>query len=189
MLRPMLLEFPYDPACDTLDQQYMLGDSLLIAPVFRSDGVVNYYVPEGKWTHLLTGNVIEGPRWVKETHDYLSLPLLVRPNSVIPMGNHSDRPDYDFADGVTVQVYQLENGKQVRAEIPTVNGKIETSFEIRRDGNAIQIQRQGSSKPWNVLLVGIGSVKNVKNAEIEIINGSTFLKVRKKDNNLSTEIS
>ena len=132
MLRAMILEFPDDPACDYLDQQYMLGESLLVAPVFRHDGVVNYYVPEGKWTHLLTGEVIEGPRWVKETHDFLSLPLLVRPNSVIPVGSHTDRPDYDYAEGVTLQVYQLEEGEKVRVEIPTVDEIIETSFDIKR---------------------------------------------------------
>jgi alpha-D-xyloside xylohydrolase len=177
MLRAMILEFPDDPACDYLDQQYMLGESLLVAPVFRQDGVVNYYVPEGKWTSLLTGNIIEGPRWVKETHDFLSLPLLVRPNSVIPIGGHADRPDYNYADGVTLQVYQLEEEKRVRVEIPTVDGNIETRLDVRRDGNEIQIQRRGSSKPWNVLLVGIGPVKSVDDAESELINGSTLIKL------------
>jgi alpha-D-xyloside xylohydrolase len=53
MLRAMAFEFPDDPACDYLDLQYMLGDSLLVAPVFSHDGSVNYYVPEGRWTNLL----------------------------------------------------------------------------------------------------------------------------------------
>lgn len=79
MMRSMHLEFPDDPACDTLDRQYMLGDALLVAPIFSSDGSVDYYVPEGKWSHLLTGEEVVGPRWVRETHDFLSLPLLVRP--------------------------------------------------------------------------------------------------------------
>jgi alpha-D-xyloside xylohydrolase len=176
MLRPMMLEFPEDPACDYLDQQYMLGDSLLVAPVFRRDGVVNYYVPEGRWTHLLSGDVIEGPRWVQETHDYLSLPLLVRPHSVIPVGSHTDRPDYDYTDGVTLQVYQLEEDKPATAEIPSLDGKIETRFDIRRDGNEIQIQRHGAPKSWNVLLVGIGSIKDVINADTEFVNGSALIK-------------
>ena len=38
MLRAMTLEFPADPGCDTLDRQYMLGDALLVAPVFTADG-------------------------------------------------------------------------------------------------------------------------------------------------------
>ncbi|MDQ2693428.1 MAG: alpha-xylosidase, partial [Chloroflexota bacterium] len=43
MLRAMMLEFPNDPACEYLDRQYMLGDSLLVAPVFNEDGSVSYY--------------------------------------------------------------------------------------------------------------------------------------------------
>ena len=57
VMRAMHLEFPNDPACDTLDRQYMLGDALLVAPVFSFDGMVDYYVPAGQWTNLLTGEV------------------------------------------------------------------------------------------------------------------------------------
>ena len=38
MMRPMVLEFPDDPAAAHLDRQYMLGDDLLVAPVFSADG-------------------------------------------------------------------------------------------------------------------------------------------------------
>ena len=184
MLRAMMLEFPNDPACDYLDLQYMLGDSLLVAPVFSHDGSVSYYLPEGCWTNLLNGNVIEGPRWVREIHDFLSLPLLVRPNSVIPTGSRIDRPDYDYSDGVTLQVYQLEDGKNVKVEIPSLNGKIETTFDVRREGKTIHIQRQGTSKAWNVSLVGIDPVENMENAEIETVNGSTFVRVDGEMNEL-----
>ena len=38
MMRAMVLEFPDDPTCEDIDTQYMLGDDLLVAPVFREDG-------------------------------------------------------------------------------------------------------------------------------------------------------
>ena len=188
MLRAMIVEFPNDPACDYLDRQYMLGDSLLVAPVFSHDGSVSYYVPEGKWTNLLNEQVLEGPRWVRETHDFMSLPLLVRPDSVIPIGSHTNKPDYDYSDDVTLQVYQLEDGKQTRVEIPNLDGKIETVFDIKREGNVIHIQRQGASKAWNILLVGVDSVENIENAETEIINKSTLIKVSNKADELSIQL-
>ena len=159
MLRAMILEFPDDPACDTLDRQYMLGDSLLIAPVFSHDGTVDYYVPAGKWTNLLNGKVIEGPRWVRERHDFLSLPVLIRPNSVLPIGSRTDRPDYEYSDGVTLQIYQLEDGHSTKVEIPSMNGKVETTFEIKRTGNSIHIQRRGPDSAWMVTLAGDPSTK------------------------------
>ncbi|HKG55276.1 MAG TPA: TIM-barrel domain-containing protein, partial [Anaerolineales bacterium] len=188
MLRAMLLEFPNDPACDYLDLQYMLGDSLLVAPVFSHDGSVSYYVPEGKWTNLLSGKSIEGPRWVKETHDFMSLPLLVRPNSVIPIGNHADKPDYDYSDGVTLQVYQLEDGKPVHVEIPTLEGKIETRFDLKRQGNRVNIKRQGSTKPWNVLFVGIDTTNKIENVETEILDGSTLIKLNRDAIDLNIQL-
>lgn len=39
-MRPMLLEFPDDPATPTVDRHYLLGPDLLVAPVFSEDGVV-----------------------------------------------------------------------------------------------------------------------------------------------------
>jgi alpha-D-xyloside xylohydrolase len=188
MLRAMTLEFPGDPACDYLSQQYMLGDSLLVAPVFRSDGAVSYYVPAGKWTNLFTGNIIEGPRWVQETHDYLSLPLMVCPNSVLPVGSRTDRPDYDYADGVTLQVYQLEKGKQVTVEVPNVDGKIETRFDIKREDDVTQIRRQGPAKMWNVLLVGIDSIKDMEGVQYDLVHDSILLKINKEIDHLSISI-
>jgi alpha-D-xyloside xylohydrolase len=184
MLRAMMLEFPNDPACDYLDLQYMLGDSLLVAPVFSHDGSVNYYVPAGKWTDLLNGNVIEGSRWIKETHDFTSLPLLVRPNSVVPIGAHTDRPDYDYSDGVTLQVYQLEDGVQINVEIPALDGTIETSFDVSREDKMVHIQRQGSAKPWNVIFVGINAVDN---PDIEISNNSALIKVSPETDKLKIQ--
>ena len=111
MMRAMPLEFPDDPGCDTLDRQYMLGDSLLVAPVFTADGTVDFYLPAGRWTHFLTGRTVEGGRWVRERHDTLSLPLLARPNSIIAVGAIDDRPDYDFVDGVTFHVFEIQEAQ------------------------------------------------------------------------------
>ncbi|HEU0295853.1 MAG TPA: alpha-xylosidase [Anaerolineales bacterium] len=150
MLRSMLLEFPDDPSCAYLDQQYMLGDSLLVAPVFSHDGSVSYYVPEGQWTNFLNGKQVEGPGWKRETHDFMSLPLLARPNTIIPIGNRTDRPDYDFSDGVTLQIFSMEDGHTSRVEVPSLDGKIETVFAIECRGDTIHIQRRGPAKAWNV---------------------------------------
>ena len=47
-MRAMVMEFDRDPAARYLDMQYMLGDSLLVAPVFREDNEVEYSLPEGR---------------------------------------------------------------------------------------------------------------------------------------------
>ncbi len=78
VLRPMHMVFPGDPNCAYLEQQYMLGDRLLVSPVFSEDGVQKFYLPEGKWIHLLTKEPAQGGRWHEGRYDYFSLPLYVR---------------------------------------------------------------------------------------------------------------
>lgn len=165
MLRAMFVEFPDDPACDYLDLQYMLGDSLLVAPVFSHEGVVNYYVPDGVWTNLLNGDTVQGPRWMQETHDALSLPLLVCPNTVLPMSQRTDRPDYEFSEDVILKVFQFENGRQVQVEIPDLSGNIETVFDVRRENDVLRVERTGLSKAWKVLLVNVDSAESERSFE------------------------
>ena len=52
MMRPMMLEFPEDPACEYLDRQYMLGDACWW-PRLPRDGRSPIICPEGTWYHLL----------------------------------------------------------------------------------------------------------------------------------------
>ena len=121
VMRAALLEFPDDLVCQTLDKQYFLGESLLVAPVFRADGQVDVYLPEGTWTHLLTGKTVEGPRWYHEEHDALSLPLYARPNSLIAFTSEKGRPDADWTKTLTVKAFALTEGKSARTVV--VDGK------------------------------------------------------------------
>jgi alpha-D-xyloside xylohydrolase len=105
LLRPLLLEFPDDPAVAHLDRQYLLGADLLVAPVFSADGTVDFYLPAGTWTDFFTGRKVEGPGWQRETHGFDSLPLYVREGAVVPIGARDDRPDYDYLDGLTLRLY------------------------------------------------------------------------------------
>ncbi|MBN1810347.1 MAG: alpha-xylosidase [Anaerolineae bacterium] len=175
MMRAMMLEFPDDPACDTLDRQYMLGDSLLVAPVFSRAGDVAYYVPQGRWTNYLTGVVVEGPCWARESHDFTSLPLMVRPNSVIAAGSRDDRPDYDYGDGVTLQVYELADGERAAAVIPSLTGDVDATFEVRREEHTITVEPHGATKRWQLLLMGIPSVASVEGGAAESTQMGTLV--------------
>lgn len=112
LMRPMQLEFPDDAAVAYLDRQYMLGPDLLVAPVFSESGEVEFYLPAGDWTSLLTGEVVSGGRWLRETHDFTSLPLYVRPGTVLPWGAREDRPDYDYHEGLALRVFRGGSGSR-----------------------------------------------------------------------------
>jgi alpha-D-xyloside xylohydrolase len=160
-MRAMMLEFSDDPACDTLERQYMLGSSLLVAPVFSPGGVVDYYLPQGQWTNFLSGEAVDGGRWVREQHGYLSLPLMARPNAIIPVGANERRPDYDYADGVVCHVFALQDGATASASVPTAKGVMAITVVVSRKGREIRVQAEGASKEWSVLLRGVEAVQSV----------------------------
>ena len=145
MMRPMFEEFPEDRACEPLDKQYMLGDSLLVAPVFKESGEVEYYLPEGVWVNLLTGTTVKGGRWQKETHDYFSLPLMVRPGSIVAVGQESSRPDYDFADEVRFLLWLPEDGMTAETGVTDLNGNVVMTVSAGRADGKITLRAERTS--------------------------------------------
>ena len=152
MMRPMFVEFPKDKSCETLDKQYMFGDSLLVAPIFKESGEVNYYVPKGMWYNLLTGQIIEGEKWHKGTFDYFSLPLLVRPNSILVLGNNDQKPDYDYCDHMKICFSYFEDGAQTTVHVPNIHGEVEATIHAKRNKNCIELTVQ-SDKPFTYQLL------------------------------------
>lgn len=165
MLRAMLLEYPDDPAVETLDRQFMLGRSILVAPVFDRDGEVAVYLPEGRWTQLLSGEVVDGPAWRRETHDVMSLPLYVRENSLIAFGANETRPDYDYTDGIRFTLYQLTDGARASATVPDYRtGAPALTLSVRRDGPVLTVEAD-RPLPYTLRLAGITHVAAVDGSD------------------------
>ncbi|WP_019533633.1 alpha-xylosidase [Paenibacillus ginsengihumi] len=176
-MRAMFLEFPGDPAVEMLDRQYMLGDSLLVAPVFSESGEVTYYLPHGRWTHLLTGETADGGAWRKETYGFLGLPLFVRSNSFVALGTSDSRPDYDYAAGAELHLYELENGKAAETALHSMEGARELVVRASRDGNRIAFTGAGVGKPFSVKLHGAGEIEAVQGEGAELAEGAVKIAV------------
>lgn len=167
-MRAMVMEFENDPAVKYLDMQYMLGDSILVAPIFSSDGSVEYYLPKGTWTHLLTGETKEGGAWYKETYDFLSLPLFVRENTLLPVGANEQTADYEFAKNVQIQVFELQEEKEAVCHVPDREGRTSLTVSGTRTGNRI-ILKTSKVEEMSYLLRNMKEVKQVSGAEIKEI--------------------
>jgi alpha-D-xyloside xylohydrolase len=167
VMRAMVLEYGEDPATLYLDKQYMLGESLLVAPIFNEKGTVDYYLPKGTWTNVITNEIVEGGSWKHEKHDYLSLPLMARSNSIIAFGSNNTKPDYDYAENVTLHVFNLEEGKEAVSMVSNIEAKEELMVKMKRQGATIFVEAENTAKPWTVILRNINKVKEVTNAIVE----------------------
>jgi alpha-D-xyloside xylohydrolase len=153
VMRAMVLEYPGDPGCRYLDRQYMLGPSLLVAPVFRADGVAEYYLPEGKWTHLVTGEAVDGGRWRRETLDFSNIPLFARGNAIIPMSGNADRPEWNAGDELVLHVTDLADGGEVSCfAVPNDAAGRRATFRCQRSGNHYTLHSNGVAQRVRVLL-------------------------------------
>lgn len=156
-MRSMVMEFTEDKTCHYVDKQYMLGDNLLVAPIFNDQSMAEYYLPKGTWTNLLTGEVKEGGCWVNEKHDYLSIPLMVKENSIVVLGACDEKPDYDYGTDAEIRIYALKDGIQVKSVVYGMDQNEEISITAEKNGNDIHVTIV-SDKNYTIRLVNVSAI-------------------------------
>ncbi len=172
-MRSMVLEFTEDRTCQYVDKQYMLGDSLLVAPIFNEESLADYYLPAGRWTDFFTGEVKEGGRWIQEKHGYLSVPLLVKENSIVAIGAHDDKPDYDYGEDAELRIYEPVAGTTVTEIVYGMDGSEEIRISVTTEEGKISVSVE-TGKTVSVRLVN-RKAKAVENAEMQVTDKDTVL--------------
>ncbi|MCC5848600.1 MAG: alpha-xylosidase [Verrucomicrobia bacterium] len=105
MARALVLEFPDDPTVWNLSDQYLFGESLMLAPMYGEENHRKVYFPEGIWTDWWTGIHIQGPQWRTVEADEETLPLYLREGAIIPMG-----PPMLHVDEVKTETLEIRIG-------------------------------------------------------------------------------
>ena len=165
MMRAMMLDFPDNPVCLHLDRQYMLGERLLVAPIFNDRGEAQFYLPAGRWTDYQSGEVFEGGRTVTRTYDYFGLPLCVRENSIICRGSTDSRTVYDYADGVTFQLFEPTGAAECRVYEEGSGERLRAVSHRYGDRLAFEVTGPAAHLPWSLLLINRHGV-SAQNAEV-----------------------
>ena len=84
VLRSLFFEFPQDPTSWLIEDQYMLGSSLLVAPLFADTKDRHVYLPPGTWIDYQSGRPYEGARWHRIAPGAVPIVVLVKNGSAIP---------------------------------------------------------------------------------------------------------
>ena len=166
MLRNMIMEFN-DPACRYLDTQYMLGENLLVAPIFNEEGKATYYLPKGTWMNFFTGEMVQGGTYYEGTYDYFTLPLYVRPGTILPMSENKEEVVYDYTKDLTLHVTSLLDGATASCIVNKADTSVGLDVTVKREGNSYHIHTKHSENPYKILLHGVTHIDNIEQMKTE----------------------
>jgi alpha-D-xyloside xylohydrolase len=83
MLRALFIEYPEDPGSWQIDDEYLFGSDMLVAPLFEKVTKRDVYLPPGQWIDYQTGKVFSGG-WHNIEAGKIPIVVLVKEGSVIP---------------------------------------------------------------------------------------------------------
>jgi alpha-D-xyloside xylohydrolase len=107
MLRAMFVEFPDDPGTWLIDDQYLFGSDMLVAPLFENVVERNVYLPAGKWIDYQTGNVYE-KGWNLIKAGAIPIIVLVKDGAVIPHIKLAQSTKYMDWTKIELKVYSAD---------------------------------------------------------------------------------
>ncbi len=132
--RPLLLVFPDDPVAWTIDDAYLFGPDLLVAPVLVEGAVRRtVYLPAGRWWNFWTDAALDGGRFVEVDAPLDILPLFVRDGAVIPMGPVQQYVGESPCDPLELHIWG-EPGAGTQTVLLDRESRVELSWESPRDG-------------------------------------------------------
>ena len=103
--RALILDYPDDDALRGVDDAYMMGDRMLVAPMFAGENGRTLTVPSGTWHDFWTGMLVQGGRRIEIPAATEKIPVYVKSGSVLPLAGIGDSTASAEANQWTVQVY------------------------------------------------------------------------------------
>ena len=85
---------------------------------------------------------------------------MVREKSIIALGSHDDRPDYDYAEGCELRVYAIHDGVKIDADVYGMNNTKELVVSVKRQGRSIHVTAD-SRKPYTIRMINMHAANAV----------------------------
>jgi len=130
MARALLVDFQDDPVTHGIEDEYLLGDALLIAPVLDEGTSRRVYLPPGGWYAFDTKERHEGGRFIEVEAPLERLPMFVREGAVLPMAELAQCTDGVRLDPLRLELHGMPESGTVTA--CGVDGeRVEVDLEAR----------------------------------------------------------
>ena len=170
IIRPMVLEVSARQKIESMDDQYMFGSDLLVAPVLQENARCrSVYLPPGDWFNFWTEERLTGDREINVDAPLEQIPLFVRAGAMIPMQGVMNYVDEREADHLDLHIYSCD-GSSVRSiyeDDGLSMGYLNEDFRVTSiESNAgtdkiwVRIEyshgnRIKAARTWNLILHGI----------------------------------
>jgi alpha-glucosidase len=108
IIRPLYYHYPQDEQAYDVEDEFLLGDSILSAPIYEQGATSrNVYLPQGTWFDFWNGNIYPGAGWSEIATPLEFWPIFVRGNSIIPTGPVIQYTDQRPTDPLTFTCYLI----------------------------------------------------------------------------------
>lgn len=174
-MRAMIMEFPNDLAAMQAENQYMLGSSLLVCPVLTRNGQITAYIPAGIWTDFMTREKIRGPKYLVRNVDSDTIPVFVRPNSILVTRSNDSHHETGILDGLTFTCFELAPGSVAACEVFGEDGNTSGVIRVTCSGSKITVNTTGFGKNKRIVLADIVNVVSVSESMPEQTQFGTMI--------------
>ena len=111
IIRALWLMYPQDKNALLVDNVYLWGDDILVAPVYEKGATQrNAYLPVGKWWNYWTNELVDGGKEITVPAPLDSLPLFIKAGAVIPIGPIKQHTGEATSEPVTLKIYPGADG-------------------------------------------------------------------------------
>lgn len=146
-IRALVLDWPGDPAVREIDDQYMFGSAVMVAPLFAGQKNRSVYLPAGDWYDFWTHQKYTGGRTVEATNMLEQIPLFVRGGNLLPLAKPVEHIRSDTVFELTVCGFGSPTVDFTLYEDDGVSNAFATGkqnqIRLRWDGSGHSVERTG----------------------------------------------
>ena len=138
MLSPLVIEYQTDHNVFNIEDQFLCGRNLLIAPILTKNNSRNIYIPKGIWYDYWTDEKIIGPRWINRICKIEHIPIFNKAGTILPLGPEVQCTDELTDDWLILKIFPDDNGNASYTIIDNDN-KININAKLEEDSLKITI--------------------------------------------------
>ncbi len=162
MLKALFLNYPDDDTACFIEDEYLFGDDMLIAPLMEENVTGRkVYLPEGKWIDYVTKKIYDGEKWIQIETGYLPGIILIKYGSLIP--HIALAQSTAFMDWSTIELIAFSTG----------DTEATGDFYLKDEDKMLNLQACFSDRKWKLAdnnitqAFTIRAFNEIKNYEIK----------------------